>query len=339
MKNILFAIGITLLAVNGYAQQKIIKMDSVVIYYQPVSFYLAGIKDLRNDTSTIGYIGTTRIDMEHGLSAGLFGYISRQLKPDTKLAPVYFQIHDFTVKGEEKLTIEANVSFSDGKKILSSTKTMNMVNGPVTEKLVAEQINERIVAQLKEADLSMQKKMPDWVANFGKKPNVEVKILAAHDGPELVYRRSQPLKPEDFKGKVDSGSLSVAVTYSGIRIQHRSSKMNGVMKYTAILTPYFDHERSWWAVEQGDEERVLAHEQLHFDITAYYAYVLAGRLKYAQPNAEGKIDFESLVTGLEKERLQMQSDYDSETAHGTIPASQTMWKLKVNALLDSVYCF
>lgn len=155
-----------------------------------------------------------------------------------------------------------------------------------------------------------------------------VKVNIVHKSEEsnfIVYRSDVPLQIRDFKASPDHGSKGVAATYSGIQMAMSASSEEGRMKIEVSLLVYFDKDRSWMK-PQGRNDRVLAHEQLHFDITALYACILKARME-AMQLSEDKA-FEQLK---QEHRRQMQllektqHSYDRETKHGLDEAAQARW--------------
>jgi hypothetical protein len=83
---------------------------------------------------------------------------------------------------------------------------------------------------------------------------------------------------------------------------------------------------------------ILAHEQLHFDITAYFTCILADRLKKADFSNNAETVFQEIVNNCETERNAMQSQYDKETKHGMIAQKQAEWIKKMQGLMATVSC-
>jgi hypothetical protein len=117
------------------------------------------------------------------------------------------------------------------------------------------------------------------------------------------------------------------------------------LEYVALL----DREGSWWNPRlETHPEWVLRHEQLHFDLTELVARrrnrerardVAATRTVAASPAAAMRAfaerwtaHFEALVADWEE----LEQRYDRETRHGTLPAVQTEWFVRVRRELASL---
>jgi hypothetical protein len=160
----------------------------------------------------------------------------------------------------------------------------------------------------------------------------------AKDKNLILFDRSRKLTIKDFKGRPDHDSHGVGATYSGISMEMQGISKNGSVTVNVTLTVYFDETKSWMKPE-GKTERVLAHEQIHFDLTAIKACDLAKAIeqgKFASDNVQQKIrDLQEYHT---KELSKLQQTYDKETKHGTIAAKQAEWSAKVAGQLAASAC-
>jgi hypothetical protein len=169
--------------------------------------------------------------------------------------------------------------------------------------------------------------------------SVTVAIADKADDKNLIlYKPGNNLAIADFKGRPDGNSAGVAATYSGINMVMQGSNKNGVMAAKVLLTIYFDKSNSWMKPE-GKTERVLAHEQIHFDLTAMKACALARAIEkgsYTTENVQQKLrDLQAFHT---TELNKLQQAYDKETKHGTLPEKQAEWAARVAKELAKVQC-
>ncbi len=169
---------------------------------------------------------------------------------------------------------------------------------------------------------------------------VQIKVLDKTGNRNLIlYGKDRPLKIEDFKARPDAASPGVAATYSGIAMEIEGKTENGVLVTIVQLTVYFDAAQSWMKKE-GKTERVLQHEQNHFDLTAIKACDLAQAIagsSYNYSNVRQRLRELHRVHTSELQKLQ--KNYDKETKHGTVAAQQTAWAARIAASLDNVTCF
>lgn len=160
----------------------------------------------------------------------------------------------------------------------------------------------------------------------------------AKDKNLILFDRSRKLTIKDFKGRPDRDSHGVGATYSGISMEMQGISKNGTVTVNVTLTVYFDQTKSWMKPE-GKTERVLAHEQIHFDLTAIKACDLAKAIeqgKFTADNVQQKIrDLQEYHT---KELGKLQQAYDKESKHGTIVEKQAEWSAKVADQLAASAC-
>src|SRR5690606_22198671 len=162
---------------------------------------------------------------------------------------------------------------------------------------------------------------------FAQEVQLEVSFLNTGKTKDyLYYDKSKPLLIADFKGKPRQSSQGVASTNSGILMEMKSETDHDKMLVIVDLSVYFDQRKSWMKKE-GRNPKVLAHEQVHMDITAIHACLLAQKLKQIKlhPNKA----FAQLKTAYQKqmkELNEMQNQYDHETRHGIDEQQQAKWE-------------
>jgi hypothetical protein len=130
-------------------------------------------------------------------------------------------------------------------------------------------------------------------------------------------------------GTPDDMSIAGAITYSGIQIKYNYQTFNRHKMVNVTVVPYFHKTNSWWRANHSTEQ-LLAHEQLHFDITALAACELVKTLKTTAftPDNFTK-ELEAIQKKTEKDRSKMQQQYDRETNHSLIKAKQADWERSI----------
>jgi len=168
---------------------------------------------------------------------------------------------------------------------------------------------------------------------------VDVRLERIGDDAGLIlYDAGHKLSIRDFKGPPDEASEGVGATYSGIRLSMEGKSSDGKMLVKVRMMVYFDPSASWMKPE-GKNDRVLKHEQIHFDLTAIYACkmyhaIVEGR--FNSRNVKQKLrDLQEHYTNL----LQAQQQrYDKETRHGTIADRQQAWAERVADMRSELDC-
>lgn len=145
---------------------------------------------------------------------------------------------------------------------------------------------------------------------------------------EIVYRKDEPLSLSDFQGDYEEGVDAVAMAYSGVTVNYGAMTKNGNVFLEIRMYASFDKSKSWCLLKSRNE-RTLAHEQRHFDITAKNACALFRALQsYSYTR-----NFEQEIFGLQEKyrklNEQEQDVYDSESNHGIDKEKQAEWNEKI----------
>lgn len=149
-------------------------------------------------------------------------------------------------------------------------------------------------------------------------------LLFAGSEPFIPWNAQQKLIWDDFQGPADEASSSKAYTWTKISMGWECD--GDVFKLTAIAK--FDKARSW--KKDVLTPALLAHEQLHFDITELYARKM--RAHFASLTDACKLSTEEVSAQGQKlldEWNARQKLYDKETAHSKIKDEQARWEVMV----------
>ncbi len=147
----------------------------------------------------------------------------------------------------------------------------------------------------------------------------------------LHWHERDTLSWADFSGAADPASPMAAYTYSNMHIVWACE--DG--QFSLLAETRFDKERSW---QKGNgSTALLAHEQLHFDITELYARKLRQHFAAmpdpcAMAEADIRADIQSLVDGWHDEQLR----YDSETDHSLDRDGQAVWDKRIRLSLNAL---
>lgn len=147
-------------------------------------------------------------------------------------------------------------------------------------------------------------------------------------GQSIKWNADRNLVWEDFQGTADASSRFHAQTQSGVKYSYRWQSSYSKTTYTFEVFSYCDKSVSW--VKRGKStDELLAHEQLHFDISELHAR----KLKQAITNATFTKRYDSEIKTLFKENQKareiMQEEYDDETEHMKNRQKQLKWQRHV----------
>ncbi len=157
---------------------------------------------------------------------------------------------------------------------------------------------------------------------------------------KFSYSEKSKLEWSDFRGQPEENSslaFAAASVNTGFTYQWSYNKESEV--------PYFEYEVDSfcypllsWVREGQKTDYLLAHEQLHFDISELHARIMRMRLKeYKIKNDKdiGEVgeDLKRMNKVVERLRASMQEQYDAETDHSKNEVQQEKWNKKVKHLL------
>ena len=328
------------------AQQKIIKLKNQKLNYTPKEFYISGITDHRPDTSKLGTMRAgisnkhVEANLQNGTAAGLMAFIDANIKQDKTKPALEMHLDRFDISEQsngfkERLDLAAEVSFHSNDKLLFNyTFNSYAESGMDVSPYIAKLLSQFTEYTLKELDKSIAQNR-DLLAEPSLLVTAEIGTTPS-DPDHIPYLADMPLVKENFKGKADKLSIASAATYSGFGVRYLTETKGNTQKVRVVITPYFDMMHSWWRPVK-DEKTILAHEQLHFDITALYAHKYADLIKaHTFITDDLAIELEKLQRQVQKELEQAQEDYDTETNHGRIKDKQQAWEQKIKEELAAV---
>ena len=150
-------------------------------------------------------------------------------------------------------------------------------------------------------------------------------LFSQESDDKIKWREDRPLTWEDFQAEPDTTISYSANTNSGISYGWNYSTASG--------EPVLDHEvftnfypKRSWVKNIENEEYLLAHEQLHFDISELHARKLRKALDEYEIGRSIRQDLKRLYNRIEAERVSMQNKYDKETSHSEIREAEMRWR-------------
>jgi hypothetical protein len=155
----------------------------------------------------------------------------------------------------------------------------------------------------------------------------------ADDEISLHWEAARPLIWSDFRGEPDA--LSDADAASAIRISAKPYRKGRKIFYAVDAT--FLPGRSWC---RSKSDRLLRHEQLHFDIAELYARKIRKKVNDLRLNGIHDLKkYQDAVNLLLEESNRVDVTYDTRTCHGVITDKQLMWEKNIGSQLRSLEMF
>ncbi|MBO3097280.1 DUF922 domain-containing protein [Gelidibacter pelagius] len=149
----------------------------------------------------------------------------------------------------------------------------------------------------------------------------------------LEWQENVQLKWSDFKGEPKDLGDIVAITSSGISFRFSIKEGNGeVIGFDTQVQAHFYPKRSW-VHKKKSSDHILAHEQLHFDITELHARKFKKEITQLNISKDIKRDLNSTYKRINKEMTVMQHSYDIESNYSRNIIMQAAWKIKIDDAL------
>lgn len=137
----------------------------------------------------------------------------------------------------------------------------------------------------------------------------------------------------DFKAE-PTNERAAAITASGITYRFSSEGSGDVVEVDFTVTAHFYPEMSWHNPQLSDLN-ILAHEQLHFDISEVFARKMRDRMKAATFSSNVRREVKNIYNQINKEMDAFQNRYDAETNFSRNKEQQELWILKIEKLLQN----
>jgi hypothetical protein len=149
----------------------------------------------------------------------------------------------------------------------------------------------------------------------------------------IYYNPKHPLVWDDFIGVPKPVGPTAALTASGFGYKASSRSGSDGTEINIGVYCYFSKPDSW-VVKGSNNAYVLAHEQLHFDITYIIARAFLDRIKKEKITAQ---NINTLVPKIYQEfnaqMTAMQEQYDAASRHGIDKEVQSLWQNKISGML------
>jgi hypothetical protein len=144
---------------------------------------------------------------------------------------------------------------------------------------------------------------------------------------ELLWSADVELRWEDYTGRPSYGDSATAITASTIKIFRDS-----IGKFHA--SALFIRDQSWVKGPLDDSAAILAHERLHFDITAMFALICERLIKRESNLETCRPIYRKVMTAARN----YQFSYDSATDYSNKVQSQRIWDINVRRILNCETC-
>jgi hypothetical protein len=155
----------------------------------------------------------------------------------------------------------------------------------------------------------------------------------------ISWRDDLKLTWKEFKAPPKNNHSAVAVTASGITFEFSVKQTDArIVSFDAKVHAHFYPSKSWYIKEESDDY-ILAHEQLHFDITELYARKFRKQIVELKVTNNLKTDLRRLHDNINKEVAVAQRLYDKESNNSVNREFQAKWNKDVKRELAKLEAY
>lgn len=159
----------------------------------------------------------------------------------------------------------------------------------------------------------------------GREQSNADKMIAWHPEVKLMWSHFQMPPPH----RDDIVALTTSGISFGFSVKEENSKP---IDFETQVIAHFYSERSWVHKNEATDY-ILAHEQLHFDITELHARKLKKQMGQLKISNNIKRQLNAAYARINKDMAIMQNTYDKETNHSIDTLVQSAWKRKIDIAL------
>ncbi|MFD0861262.1 DUF922 domain-containing protein [Sungkyunkwania multivorans] len=154
----------------------------------------------------------------------------------------------------------------------------------------------------------------------------------------IEWREDRKLTWADFKGAPDEDTPYAAITASGLYHEFSGKIRAGKVTYNSKVVCYFHPQDSWYKKEMASEN-LLAHEQLHFDISELHARQLRKAIQAFNFTKNMQSEMDALYKKANSDMKAMQTRYDNEVDFSLNKEQQKAWQIKIQKELQRLVAY
>lgn len=142
----------------------------------------------------------------------------------------------------------------------------------------------------------------------------------------IAWISSRKLTWADFKAAPKTSTSAVALTTSGITFGYSVEVLdNAIVGFKTEVFSHFYPEKSW-VIKEDATDYILAHEQLHFDITELYVRKLRQAISELKVSNSIRSQLKALHNQVNEKLNKTQKTYDAQSNHSINRKAQQEWE-------------
>ncbi len=160
-------------------------------------------------------------------------------------------------------------------------------------------------------------------------------IIFHADTVRFSYSEKPEFQWKDLKGRPDRVSPYAALVNTGISQTFMVDSHGFLIKNSVEVTAFFYPKLSWYKPEFVTEN-LLRHERCHFAISEIHARLLRKMIDQFEFSSHSHRQIDSLYKSVEKQRLDMQAQFDLETLHSQNKNQEKYWEGRIKRELEQL---
>jgi hypothetical protein len=145
------------------------------------------------------------------------------------------------------------------------------------------------------------------------------------DDLKIEWSESKNLTWADFQGTESRIQGYAASSSTGISFTYSVKRYADDFDLDYSVKCHFYPEESWYDISSASAY-ILKHEQTHFDISELHARILRKLISEASFSKNLKIEIKAIYKEVEKQRVEMQHRFDTETEHSIRRENEYLWE-------------
>lgn len=150
----------------------------------------------------------------------------------------------------------------------------------------------------------------------------------AQEPEAIAWDANRKLSWKDFRGRPFETAWAAATTASGISYEYSGTEQPDGYILEFKIGAYFYPDKSWYQPTLCDPN-VLAHEQLHFDISELFARKMRSEVSNTRFTHNARAEVKAIYKRILKELSEFQARYDRDTDYSRNLEKQLFWQEKV----------
>jgi hypothetical protein len=351
---IIFITGYSTNPAHAQAKDQIIVLNPVSSPITPKEFYIEKIKTRESGNTSPGTImtpgGTSpliqNLVLKGGIEQAIRQFISQSVKANRSLRPITANIKEFVVSESSKSSglVNGRIQLVISFEIIRNGEPFTLIEykggsrytrslGQVS--VLEPAIGKSIINAFQYFDTWINREAPTNEL-LAKKVYINLQDFERElKNDTLFYVSGRNLSWSDFMGKPQASSRFAAEIFPFFSFEESRRITDGVIRIDLRLKSYMVRSFSW-VKDYARNASTLNHEQRHFDLVK----IASERFKQGIKNEDVRVDTYEGILSVQyldclREMNRQQVLYDQETKHGTDPAAQEKWNMKIDRELKS----